>query len=110
MARAWHLMSRPQGTPAHENFALKDINLPPLGHGAIRVRNHWLSVDPYMRGRMNDVKSYVPAFELGEPMEGGAVGEVATSCSTWPGGGMKRSSRRAPRISSPTSASLRSSI
>ena len=79
MARAWHLMSRPQGTPTHENFALKDIDLPPLGDGAIRVRNHWLSVDPYMRGRMNDVKSYVPAFQLGEPMEGGAVGEVIES-------------------------------
>jgi NADPH-dependent curcumin reductase CurA len=45
----------------------------------IRVRNHWLSVDPYMRGRMNDVKSYVPAFQLGEPMDGGAVGEVVES-------------------------------
>jgi NADPH-dependent curcumin reductase CurA len=45
----------------------------------IRVRNHWLSVDPYMRGRMNDVKSYVPPFQLGEPMEGGAVGEVVES-------------------------------
>jgi NADPH-dependent curcumin reductase CurA len=42
----------------------------------IRVRNLWLSVDPYMRGRMNDVKSYVPPFPLGEPMEGGAVGEI----------------------------------
>ncbi len=45
----------------------------------IRVRNRWLSVDPYMRGRMNDVKSYVPPFQLGEPMDGGAVGEVVES-------------------------------
>ena len=45
----------------------------------VRVRNRWLSVDPYMRGRMNDVKSYVPPFQLGEPMEGGAIGEVVES-------------------------------
>jgi hypothetical protein len=79
MPRAWHLMSRPQGLPTHENFALKDIELPPLGEGMIRVRNRWLSVDPYMRGRMNDVKSYVPSFQVGEPMDGGAIGEVVES-------------------------------
>lgn len=79
MARAWHLMSRPQGLPTHENFALKDIELPQLGEGQVRVRNRWLSVDPYMRGRMNDVKSYVPSFQVGEPMEGGAIGEVIES-------------------------------
>jgi NADPH-dependent curcumin reductase CurA len=79
MPRAWHLNSRPQGTPAPDNFELKEIALPPLGDGMIRVRNRWLSVDPYMRGRMNDVKSYVPPFQLGEPMEGGAVGEVVES-------------------------------
>ena len=81
MPRAWHLKSRPQGTPTADNFELKDFELPPLGDGMIRVRNHWLSVDPYMRGRMNDVKSYVPPFQLGEPMEGGAVGEVVESRS-----------------------------
>jgi len=79
MARAWHLMSRPQGMPTHDNFALKEVELPPIGDGAIRVRNRWVSVDPYMRGRMNDVKSYVPAFQVGEPMEGGALGEVVES-------------------------------
>ena len=79
MARAWHLMSRPQGLPTADNFALKDIELPPLGDGMVRVRNRWLSVDPYMRGRMNDVKSYVPPFALDAPMEGGAVGEVVES-------------------------------
>ena len=79
MARAWHLMSRPQGLPKEENFALKEIELPALGDGMVRIRNQWLSVDPYMRGRMNDVKSYVPPFQLGEPMEGGAVGEVVES-------------------------------
>src|SRR6185437_15330137 len=76
MPRAWHLKSRPDGLPTADNFELKDITPPPLGEGMIRVRNHWLSVDPYMRGRMNDSKSYVPPFELGQPMEGGAVGEV----------------------------------
>jgi NADPH-dependent curcumin reductase CurA len=79
MPRAWHLMSRPKGLPSHENFALKDVALPPLGDGMIRVRNQWLSVDPYMRGRMNDVKSYVPPFQVGKPMDGGAVGEVVES-------------------------------
>ena len=79
MARAWHLKSRPTGLPTADNFELADIELPPLGEGTIRVRNLWLSVDPYMRGRMNDVKSYVPPFELGAPMEGGAIGEVIES-------------------------------
>jgi len=79
MPRAWHLINRPQGLPTDADFELKDIDLPPLGDGMIHVRNHWLSVDPYMRGRMNDVKSYVPSFQLGEPMEGGAVGEVVDS-------------------------------
>jgi NADPH-dependent curcumin reductase CurA len=79
MARAWHLKSRPQGTPTDDNFELKEVELPALGDGMIRVRNHWLSVDPYMRGRMNDVKSYVPPFQVGEPMDGGAVGEVIES-------------------------------
>ena len=79
MARAWHLMSRPKGLPTTENFALKDTPLPPLDAGMVHVRNRWLSVDPYMRGRMNDVKSYVPAFQIGEPMTGGAVGEVVES-------------------------------
>jgi NADPH-dependent curcumin reductase CurA len=79
MARAWHLMSRPQGLPTSDNFALEEIELPPLGDNMVRIRNRWLSVDPYMRGRMNDVKSYVPPFALGEPMEGGAIGEVVES-------------------------------
>ena len=79
MARAWHLMSRPQGLPTEENFALKEIELPPLSDGMVRVRNSWLSVDPYMRGRMNDVKSYVPPFQIDQPMEGGAIGEVVES-------------------------------
>jgi NADPH-dependent curcumin reductase CurA len=81
MARAWHLKSRPQGMPTADNFALKPIDLPSLDHGMVRIANRWLSVDPYMRGRMNDVKSYVPAFGIDMPMEGGAVGEVVESRS-----------------------------
>ena len=57
MARAWHLKSRPKGMPTTDNFELKSVDLPALGEGEIRVANRWLSVDPYMRGRMNDVKS-----------------------------------------------------
>jgi NADPH-dependent curcumin reductase CurA len=79
MARAWHLKSRPSGMPSSDNFELKETDLPPVGDGMVRVRNLWLSVDPYMRGRMNDVKSYVPAFQVGEPLEGGAIGEVVES-------------------------------
>jgi NADPH-dependent curcumin reductase CurA len=79
MAQAWHLMRRPNGMPVMEDFALKPIELPALGDGMVHVRNLFLSVDPYMRGRMNDVKSYVPPFALDAPMDGGAVGEVVES-------------------------------
>ena len=65
--------------PTADNFELKEVALPPLADGEVRVRNLWLSVDPYMRGRMNDVKSYVPPFQVGEPLEGGAIGEVVES-------------------------------
>ena len=79
MARAWHLMRRPDGMPVMADFALKDYALPAMAEGMVKVRNSYLSVDPYMRGRMNDVKSYVPPFALDAPMEGGAVGEVIES-------------------------------
>jgi NADPH-dependent curcumin reductase CurA len=79
MPKAWHLMRRPNGTPVPEDFALKDFDPGTLGDGMVRVKNRWLSVDPYMRGRMNDVKSYVPPFALDAPMDGGAVGEVVES-------------------------------
>src|SRR5438445_3009320 len=79
MPRAWHLKSRPSGMPTQENFELRELDLPPLQDGQVHVRNHWLSVDPYMRGRMNDVKSYVPPFAIGAPLQGGAVGEVVES-------------------------------
>ncbi|MGQ0661194.1 NADP-dependent oxidoreductase [Sphingosinicella sp.] len=79
--RAWHLASRPQGLPTPANFELKEAPLPDLQDGWLKVRNDWLSVDPYMRGRMNDVKSYTPPFQIGEPMSGGAVGTVVESRS-----------------------------
>ena len=79
MARAWHLMRRPDGMPVMEDFAIKDYALPAMAEGMVKVRNSYLSVDPYMRGRMNDVKSYVPPFQIDAPMEGGAVGEVVES-------------------------------
>ena len=79
MAQAWHLMRRPNGMPVTADFALKDYAMPALDDGMVHVANRWLSVDPYMRGRMNDVKSYTPPFQLNEPMTGGAVGEVIES-------------------------------
>ena len=79
MARAWHLKSRPDGLPTDDNFALKEFALPKLEDGQVHVRNLWLSVDPYMRGRMNESKSYIPPFEIDAPMDGGAVGEVVES-------------------------------
>ncbi|WFE67006.1 NADP-dependent oxidoreductase [Micromonospora sp. WMMD714] len=74
--REIHLASRPQGWPTADNFRLVDTEVPSPGPGQIVVRNQFMSVDPYMRGRMNDVKSYVPPFALDAPLDGGAVGEV----------------------------------
>jgi len=79
MARAWHLISRPQGLPSHEDFTLRELPDGPLETDQLRVRNLWLSVDPYMRGRMNDAKSYAAGFQLDQPMTGGAIGEVLES-------------------------------
>ena len=79
MAKAWHLMQRPQGKPTHDDVALKDIELPTLEDGMIHVKNDWISVDPYMRVRMDDQESYFESFQLGQPMDGGAVGTVVAS-------------------------------
>ena len=78
-AREIVLRSRPQGAPVPDNFAFRERALPAPEADQALVRNLVLSVDPYMRGRMNDVPSYVPPFQLDEPMEGGAVGEVVES-------------------------------
>ncbi|MET9803107.1 NADP-dependent oxidoreductase [Streptomyces sp. NPDC006368] len=77
--REWHLVARPHGWPKPEDFALREAPVAEPGEGRILVRNLHFSVDPYMRGRMNDVKSYVPPFQLDQPMDGGAVGEVVAS-------------------------------
>ncbi|MBW4719031.1 NADP-dependent oxidoreductase [Saccharothrix obliqua] len=73
------LASRPQGLPTPENFELAEAPVPTPGPGQLLVRNLVMSVDPYMRGRMNDVKSYVPPFQVGQALDGGAVGEVVAS-------------------------------
>ncbi|MEV4268640.1 NADP-dependent oxidoreductase [Micromonospora aurantiaca] len=74
--REIHLASRPEGWPTPENFRLVTTEVPTPGPGQVVVRNRFMSVDPYMRGRMNDVKSYVPPFALDAPLDGGAIGEV----------------------------------
>ena len=78
-SREIRLKSRPNGLPTAENFDLVSIDLPAPGPGEVQIRNTWMTVDPYMRGRMNDVKSYTPPFQLGEVLQGGAVGEVIAS-------------------------------
>jgi NADPH-dependent curcumin reductase CurA len=74
-----HLVARPFGEPKPEDFAVVETSVADPAPGQILVRNDWMSVDPYMRGRMNDTKSYTPPFELGEVMEGGAIGTVVAS-------------------------------
>ncbi|MCW4384228.1 NADP-dependent oxidoreductase [Salinibacterium sp. SYSU T00001] len=75
------LAERPKGWPDDATFRTVAVDLPELGEGEVRVANDFVSVDPYMRGRMDDVKSYVPPYALGETMEGGAVGRVVESAS-----------------------------
>ena len=77
--REVRLASRPAGTPAAANFAFAEVDLPPLADGQVLVRNRFISVDPYMRGRMSDAKSYVPPYPIGAALEGGAIGEVLES-------------------------------
>jgi len=74
-----HLVARPQGWPAPDDFQLVETPLPEPAEGQALVRNVFMSVDPYMRGRMNDVKSYTPPFALNKVMQGGAIGTVVTS-------------------------------
>jgi hypothetical protein len=79
VAREIHLVARPQGFPGEDLFELAETSIPDPGEGQLLVRNAYFSVDPYMRPRMNDVRSYVAPFTLGEAMTGGAVGRVAAS-------------------------------
>jgi len=77
--REVHLVSRPVGLPTLENFAVVESPMPTPGAGEMLIRNVWMSVDPYMRGRMYDRKSYAPPFQLNEAMGGGHVGQVMSS-------------------------------
>ena len=74
-----HLVSRPKGEVSHQNFNTIEVPLSELGSDEVRVRNEFISVDPYMRGRMNEGKSYIAPFQLNQVMEGGAVGRVVES-------------------------------
>ena len=73
------LAFRPTGWPTLENFTVAEVEVPRPGPGQLLVRNTAISVDPYMRGRMNDAKSYIAPFEVGKVLDGGAVGEVLES-------------------------------
>jgi NADPH-dependent curcumin reductase CurA len=81
MSTQIQLVSRPSGWPAHENFRTTVVTYGDLQPGQVRVRNAFVSVDPYMRGRMNDVRSYVAPFALGETISGGAIGRVVESAA-----------------------------
>ncbi|MFF9058069.1 NADP-dependent oxidoreductase [Streptomyces sp. NPDC014882] len=79
VSREWRLLSRPVGWPKAEDFELAEAEIRQPGPGEVLVRNAYLSVDPYMRGRMSAAKSYTAPYELGKAMQGGAVGEVVVS-------------------------------
>ncbi|WP_280402544.1 NADP-dependent oxidoreductase [Nocardia carnea] len=79
--REIHLAARPAGAATAADFSLVTTSIPELADGQILVHNTWMSVDPYMRGRMDDKPSYIPPFQLGQALEGSAVGEVIASCS-----------------------------
>jgi NADPH-dependent curcumin reductase CurA len=74
-----HLAKRPEGRPTLDDFNIVEVQVPDPAPGQVLVRNLVMSVDPYMRGRMSDAKSYAPPYELGQPMHGGAVGQVIES-------------------------------
>ena len=77
--REIRLVARPHGAPDESLFELAEVPLAEPADGQVLIRNAYISVDPYMRGRMSDVRSYVAPFTLGEAMSGGAVGRVAVS-------------------------------
>jgi NADPH-dependent curcumin reductase CurA len=75
------LAARPQGEPKESDFELRDAEPRDLADGEVRVRNVFVSVDPYMRGRMTGIRTYVDGFDVGAPIDGGAVGRVVESKS-----------------------------
>jgi len=78
-SREIRLKRRPEGMPVRDDFELANVQVPAPGAGEVQVRNLWMAVDPAMRGRMNEAKSYVPPFALDAPMEGPAIGRVEVS-------------------------------
>lgn len=78
-SREIHLAARPTGEPSPTDFELVTTDIPEPAEGQILVRNTWMSVDPYMRGRMDDAPSYIAPFALGAALEGSAIGEVVAS-------------------------------
>jgi NADPH-dependent curcumin reductase CurA len=79
VSREIRLKKRPIGLPGESDFELVEVTLPELEEGEVLVRNIYMSVDPYMRGRMDDRKSYTPPFELGRTLQGSCVGQVVQS-------------------------------
>ncbi len=79
VSREIRLKARPPGLPRESDFELAETEVPQPEEGQFLVRNIWMSVDPYMRGRMVNQESYVPPFQLGEPLQGGAIGQVVAS-------------------------------
>jgi NADPH-dependent curcumin reductase CurA len=77
-----HLKQRPQGTPTLADFDFTTVEVPELQDGELLLRSRYVSVDPYLRGRMNDTPSYIPPFQLGQPIESGVVAEVIESKSS----------------------------
>ena len=80
-SREVRLASRPKGEPQPSDFELAETEVADPADGELIVRNTFMSVDPYMRGRMSDAKSYAAPYELGKVMHGGAVGEVVASAA-----------------------------
>ncbi|BAS07898.1 putative NADP-dependent oxidoreductase YfmJ [Arthrobacter sp. Hiyo4] len=120
-SREIHLASRPVGRPVPENFRLAESLLPELQDGQILVRNLYISVDPYMRGRMNDVKSYSAPFALDAALDGGAIGEVIASRAegrkvgtpsfiSWAGGNSRSWTQTQPRLPARTLRRRRRSL
>ena len=81
-SREIRLKARPVGMTRTSDFETAEVELASPAAGQVLVRNHWMSVDPYMRGRMYDRPSYVPPFQIGEPLQGGAIGEVVESADS----------------------------
>jgi NADPH-dependent curcumin reductase CurA len=78
-SREWRLRARPVGEPKASDFELATLDSPEPADGEVQVRNLWMTVDPYMRGRMNEARNYADPYELGKAMTGGAVGQVLAS-------------------------------